>query len=57
MTTTGPDHRPCEIQVEYANGSWWAGCDCGWIAAQPFAREMTATDEWAAHVEQVTPCP
>ncbi len=51
------DHRPCGLQVEYSSGAWWAACDCGWYAAQPFPREMTATDEWVAHVEEITPCP
>jgi hypothetical protein len=49
--TTQPDTEPshCGIQLEYASGSWWAACDCGWDNGQPMATEMAATDEWVAH--------
>ena len=43
---TQAEHAPV---IEHAGGSWWAGCDCGWYAAQPLATETAATTEWTDH--------
>ena len=54
-TEARADGRPCGPQIDHADGSWWAACDCGWIAATPHATEAVATTEWEQHVDQVTP--